>query len=465
MEKVEKFCQQHNLLPEGAGILVACSGGADSLALLLVLWQLRERYRLRVVAAHYEHGIRGRESQEDAAFVQSFCRRHGIPFRLGHGDVPAHAAEKGVSLETAARKLRYAFLENTRQELKLEFLAVAHHADDQAETVLMRIFRGTGPAGLAAMRPKSGEDGHILRPFLGVTKPEIRQWCAQMHLSPREDSTNQQLDCTRNLLRLRTFPALQREYNPELPKALCQLAEIAAAESDYIQDQVDAVWKSPLVDLQNGAALLVERFAELPLALQRGVVRKFWHCLTGSGSDLSFVQVEEVRRLCMENRTGSRLELPGGWLVRIAYGRLRGQSKDSMRQAEQLPPVPLQIPGRTVWGSYVCEAGWLEALPDSTGPFEYYFCPEALAEPIVIRHREAGDVIQLPSGRKKLKRLLIDDKIPQEERGRLPLLAAGHEILWVVGHRRSTLCLVDKDTTVKKKFLYLKIQRREEHLS
>ncbi|MCR5438994.1 MAG: tRNA lysidine(34) synthetase TilS [Selenomonas sp.] len=465
MEKVEKFCQQHGLLPQGAGILVACSGGADSLALLMLLWQLRERYQLRVVAAHYEHGIRGEESQEDAAFVQSFCQKLGIPFRLGSGDVPAYAEAYGLSLETAARKLRYAFLENIRQELSLDFLAVAHHADDQAETVLMRVFRGTGPAGLSAMRPKSGVDGHILRPLLGVTKQEIRQWCAKMHLTPREDSTNKQLDCTRNLLRLRTIPALQREYNPELSKALCQLAEVAAAESDYIRAQVDDLWKSPLVEEQDGVTLVVEHLAQLPLALQRGVVRKFWHCLTGSGSDLGFVQAEDVRRLCLENRTGSRLELPGGWLVRVAYGRLCGQPQASNAPAEKLPAVLLQIPGSTVWGRYTCEASWLATLPVSTGPFEYYFSPERLTEPLVIRQREAGDVIQLAGGRKKLKRLLIDDKIPQEERDRLPLIAAGHEILWVVGHRRSTLCPVDKDTTTKKKFLYLKIQRREEHLS
>lgn len=465
MEKVETFCRQHDLLPKGAGILVACSGGPDSLALLMLLWQLRGRYRLRVAAAHFEHGIRGAESKEDAAFVQSFCQQHGIPFRMGSGDVPAYAAENGLSLETAARKLRYVFLENARRELSLEFLAVAHHADDQAETVLMRILRGTGTDGLAAMRPKSGTAGHILRPFLGVTKQEIRQWCARMHLLPREDSTNQQEDCTRNLLRLRTLPALRHAYNPELSKALCQLADIAAAESDYIESRVDAIWKHPLVELADDVALFTGPFAQLPLALQRGVVRRFWHCLTGSSCDLSFVQAEDVRRLCLENRTGSRLELPGGWRLRLAYGRLSGQPGILDGQAETLPAVPLQIPGRTVWGNYCCEASWLEALPAATGPWEYYFYPEEFSEPLVIRQRQAGDVIQLAGGRKKLKRLLIDDKIPQEERGRLPLIAAGHEILWVVGHRRSTLCPVDNHTTAKKKFLYLKIQRREEHLS
>lgn len=464
MEKVEQFCRQHDLLPQGAGILVACSGGPDSLALLMILWRLRARYHLRVAAAHFEHGIRGAESQADAAFVKSFCQERGIPFRMGNGNVPSYAEENGLSLETAARKLRYAFLEKTRKALAMDFLAVAHHADDQAETVLMRIFRGTGTKGLAAMRPRSGSEGHIIRPLLGVSKQEIRAWCALMRLSPREDSTNQQADCTRNFLRLCTIPQLRREYNPELSRALCQLAEVAAAESDYIGTQVDAIWKHPLVEQQESVTLAIEPFSKLPLALQRGVVRRFWQSLTGSERDLGFVQAESLRRLCLTGRTGSRLELPGGWLTRIAYGRLVGQRAVEEGPVDR-PPVPLQIPGRTVWGNYSCEASWREGLPSHTDSYEYYLCPDSLSAPLVIRHREAGDSIQLKGGRKKLKRLLIDDKIPRQERDQLPLIASGHEILWVVGHRRSALCLVDNDTTDKKKILYLKIQRREEYLS
>ena len=155
LEKVERFCQVNQLLPKGAGVLVACSGGPDSLALLEVLWRLRGRYQLRVAAAHFEHGIRGEASEADARFVQDFCARQGIPCYLGAADVPLAASRSGQSLEQAARTLRYAFLEETRRSCGLELLATAHHADDQAETVLMRILRGTGTAGLAAMRPRS----------------------------------------------------------------------------------------------------------------------------------------------------------------------------------------------------------------------------------------------------------------------------------------------------------------------
>ena len=159
LEQVEQFCLEHGLLHRGDRIVVACSGGPDSLALLVILWQLRRKYDLQIVAAHFEHGIRGAASKADADFVQAFCQQRGIPVQLAATDVPKEAAAQGLSLETAARELRYRFLEQVRQTAGFDAIAVAHHADDQAETVLMRILRGTGTQGLAAMRPRSGKRG------------------------------------------------------------------------------------------------------------------------------------------------------------------------------------------------------------------------------------------------------------------------------------------------------------------
>ena len=170
MEQVERFCVEQGLLQSGLRIVAACSGGADSLAMLEILWRLREKYCLRILAAHFEHGIRGEESRADARFVRDYCLRRGIPFEGGESGVPRAAERMGLSLETAARKLRYEFLEKVRRCRGYDVLAVAHHADDQAETVLMRILRGTGTRGLSAMRPRSGCDGRIIRPLLGVTK-------------------------------------------------------------------------------------------------------------------------------------------------------------------------------------------------------------------------------------------------------------------------------------------------------
>ena len=468
LEKVERFCQANQLLPQGAGILVACSGGPDSLALLEVLWRLRGRYQLRVAAAHFEHGIRGEASEADARFVQDFCAQQGIPCYLGAADVPLAASRSGESLEQAARTLRYAFLEETRRACGLELLATAHHADDQAETVLMRILRGTGTAGLAAMRPRSGGDGHIIRPFLGVTKQEIQAWCDQEKLQPRLDATNALLDCTRNRLRLQLLPELERDYNPELARGLCQLAEVAADEADYLEQQVTACWQNNrYVRMVPQLALSQNGLQSLHPALQRLMIRRFWLLVSGSGKDLGFVHVELIRRLMLTGTTGSRQQLPGGFMVQLAYGWLMccpGNGTAKRSQTGQTPLVmPLRLPG-TTWLETACVTVRLvevAELPAHTGSSEFFMDPAGVSEPLVLRYRQPGDWIQLSSGRKKLKELFIDDKIPREARETWPLLATGHEILWVIGKRRTSHFPVNQNI-LDKKVLYLMLGKREE---
>lgn len=460
LEQVEQFCLEHGLLHRGDRIVAACSGGPDSLALLVILWQLRRKYDLQIVAAHFEHGIRGAASKADADFVQAFCQQRGIPVQLAAADVPQEAAAQGLSLETAARELRYRFLEQVRQTAGFDAIAVAHHADDQAETVLMRILRGTGTQGLAAMRPRSGKRGTIIRPLLGVTKAAIRAFCAAQGLQPCEDATNEQAECTRNRLRLATLPALKQAYNPELARALCQLAEVAAAETEYIETQVEALWQDTARVRQQPLALNQQGFSQLPLALQRGLVRRFWQAAAGSRQDLGFGQAEKLRLLLRVGQTSSQLELPHGFVARLAYGWLTCAQRPETAAAPA--PADLQIPGCTQWGSYLCTAEWCAEIAPAPTPWELYLQPDDLAEPLVIRQRESGDAIQLPGGRKKLKKLLIDDKIPQQERDQLPILAAGHEVLWVAGHRRSTRCAVAFDRPLKRRVLYLRLERREE---
>ena len=423
LEQVEQFCLEHGLLHRGDRIVAACSGGPDSLALLVILWQLRRKYDLQIVAAHFEHGIRGAASKADADFVQAFCQQRGIPVQLAATDVPKEAAAQGLSLETAARELRYRFLEQVRQTAGFDAIAVAHHADDQAETVLMRILRGTGTQGLAAMRPRSGKGGTIIRPLLGVTKAAIRAFCAAQGLQPCEDATNEQA-------------------------------------TEYIEAQVEALWQDTARVRQQPLALNQQGFSQLPLALQRGLVRRFWQAAAGSRQDLGFGQAEKLRLLLRVGQTSSQLELSHGFVARLAYGWLTCAQRPETAAAPA--PADLQIPGCTQWGSYLCTAEWCAEIAPAPTPWELYLQPDDLAEPLVIRQRESGDAIQLPGGRKKLKKLLIDDKIPQQERDQLPILAAGHEVLWVAGHRRSTRCAVAFDRPLKRRVLYLRLERREE---
>ncbi len=457
-EKVEQFCNRYKLLPDSSRILVACSGGADSMALLDILRKLASSHQWQIFAAHYEHGIRGADSLADAAFVADFCRMHQIPCFVEHGQVPQAARESGQTLEQAARSLRYAFLQRICEQQKFDYMATAHHADDQAETVLMRILRGTGIKGLGAMRPQSGS---IVRPLLDLSKTEILAYCQAEGLAFREDATNWVAECTRNRLRLELLPQIRREYNPEISRALCQLAEVAAEEEDFLQTEIDRYWSDERYVRQQDGVLRQQPVSALHPALQRGLIRKLWEQATGSALDLSYQQTELIRALLRRGTTGSRQELSHRYTAYLAYGYLmvaQVKPKGHREELDNLPETVLTIPGTVRWGKYQLTAEWRAWDGGKTLPHELYLQPQNFSTELVLRTRRPGDYIQLPAGRKTLKKLMIDDKIPQAQRAEMPLLAAGSEIIWMIGRRRSSRCL--QGVCDNHKVLYLSLEER-----
>ena len=317
LKDTARFCEHEGLIPPGARVLVACSGGPDSLALLDILWRLSRlsRYDFAVEVAHFEHGIRveGGASQKDADFVAGFCEERGIACTIAHGDVPAYAEARKLSIETAARKCRYDFLEKTRRERGLDLIATAHQADDQADTVLMRLLRGTGITGLAAMRPRAEGELPLIRPLLFATRAAIEAYCETRELRPRQDATNELLDCTRNRLRLETLPRLKEEYNPRLVQALCQLASISAAESDFIGTEARAAFAK----IAGKEGLEAEEFKQLPRALKWHVLRLFWQQETGECKDLPYAHVQRLCHIIDTGHAGSQQQLPHGMCLRL----------------------------------------------------------------------------------------------------------------------------------------------------
>lgn len=455
--KVLDYCDNHGLLQPGMHVLVACSGGPDSLALLDILLQLRAVRRLTITAAHFEHGIRGQDSRDDAAFVRRFCQEHGIACRIQAEDVPAFANEKGLSLELAARTLRYRFLWQVYEEVGADVLATAHHADDQAETVLMRILRGTGPDGLAAMRPRSGRQ---IRPLLGTSRADIEAYCRMRQLTPRHDVTNDLPDCTRNRLRLQVLPYLRAHANPEVSRALCQLAELAADEDDYLEAELAASWPQ-LRSSDEENVLLIGPLQALHPAMRRRALRRFFREVSGGAKDLGFPHVQAMERLAAGGRTGSSLALPGHWQACVSYGRLCLRKQAGSTDGAKLgQAIPVTVPGETRFGPWVLAASLLDELPSRTGAMEFYLDAGVLDNgPLILRTRRPGDIMSLPVGHKKLKDVWIDDKIPREARDRIPLLTSGREVLWVIGHRRSCRYPVAEDTG---KILYVRLERKED---
>ena len=461
LEEAVRYARAQDLLHPGMHVLVACSGGPDSLALLDMLLQFRRRFRLVLTAAHFEHGIRGASSAEDARFVAAFCREREVPCFIGHGDVPAVAKAQGKSIELAARELRYVFLWQTLERCGADVLATAHHADDQAETVLMRILRSTGLDGLAAMKPREGKK---IRPLLFARREDILAYCRERGLTPRHDVTNDIPDCTRNLLRLKVLPYLRQSCNPEVARVLCQLAELARVDCDYLEQQLEESWPYLTREEDGRRSIVLTAFQRRHPALQRRALRRLYIGVAGMGRDLGFSHVEELRLLALSGQaTGKTMELPGGIEAHFTYDRLilrpalPGRERHEQDKG-QASVVPVIVPGRTDYGEAVLEAELLEALPAGDGSRGFYLDAGVLrGASLVLRHRQPGDFIGLPTGRKKLKEVLIDDKVPRERRQGLLLLAAGHEILWIVGRRRTSHYPVTDQT---KRILYFQIKEK-----
>lgn len=449
VQKVERYIKEQQILLPGMGAIVACSGGADSMALLELFRRWRSLLRLRICVAHFEHGIRGEDSLADACFVEAYCKKHDLQYVQESADVLRLSKERGLSLETMARELRYDFFERQRNLLGFDVIATAHHADDQAETVLMRILRGTGMEGLAAMRPKNG---CIVRPLLCARKSELEAFCREQGIEPRHDATNDIADCQRNRLRLKLLPQLSAQYNPQITEALCRLSVLAAEMTEQLALDLEAAWENVCV----GKCLSVKEFSSCSTILQREILRKFLRECGIGCKDFGFVHFEAMRDLILRGRTGTVVQLPGKVTGRVSYGWF--SLVQECREGEQVQEVLLTVPGITELPAFGFSlvAEYISFVPKHTEANEYY-CDGEQVRRLFVRARQAGDRIQLRGGGKSLKKLLIDEKIPRERRNSLPVVTDGEHVLWVPGVRRSVLCSVGQASG---KILYLRIMQR-----
>ena len=471
LNKVLAFCEEHGLLAHGSSIVVAVSGGADSMALLDLLVHLQERLALSVHVAHFEHGIRGEASRGDADYVAAFCRTKGVACSVEAADVPQYAKERRMSLETAARELRYAFLRRVKAHVGAQVIAVAHHADDQAETVLQHILRGAGLHGLVGMRPRTGD---VVRPLLACTKEELVAYCAAHGIEVRHDATNDAADARRNYLRLEILPRLAAHVNASAGAALVRLAEAARADDALLDEMAQAAF-SRVVCREGRAAgaahesLALSRtaFRAEPLALQRRIVRLAAHTFVDESHDWGWRQVEQVRRMMVEGRGGLSWDLPGcvrffldgkrGVFfvdeLRTAHkeGGAGGRSASTRRTAGGMAEsdVPLRAPGVTrlpaLGVSLIADFPRERAQTD--GRTEVYMPSRVLAA-AVVRTRRAGDRVRLPCGTKKLKDFFIDEHVPRTARDRVPLVVCEGEVIWAVGVRRFSSALVKEDESM-----------------
>ncbi|MDR1620734.1 MAG: tRNA lysidine(34) synthetase TilS [Clostridiales bacterium] len=425
-------------------LLVAVSGGADSVALLSLLDELRAGcFCLR--AAHLNHGIRADAAEEDARFVEGLCAALGIPLTVRIADVPRLAKERGLTLEEAAREARYTFLREERARLGARYIALAHHMNDQAETVLMHMLRGAGPAGLCGMQIVSGD---LFRPLLGATREEIEAYTRQKGLCYRTDGTNFETEYTRNRIRLRLIPQLQHEYNPQIVGGLSRMAALLAQDEAYLNEEA----RRALDGSRTGENEYDrDRLGKLPYPIQSRALKL---ALADVGA-LYDMRQSGIARLCglLHARTGAMAPLPRGGGAWVSYDKIRfGHPPAAPRDDGE--ETPLCWPGETVFGGAYFFAEIVPGLK-AEGGFTAYMDADKLPIGAVVRRRRPGDMffaLNAP-GRRKLKAYLIDKKVPRDAR-QTPLIAGGDAVLYFPGGTVSHDVRVDENTKTVLRIVY-----------
>ena len=440
--------EAHHL--RGGSLIIAVSGGPDSLALVHALRRLRDCLGLDLRAAHLDHGLRAESSAADADFVRRSMDSLQVPLTVDRVDVIAFHDRHRMSIEDSARRLRYGFLARVASENDSDTVALGHTLDDQAETVLMRILRGSGLDGLRAMSVISDMDVDgvpltLFRPMLDLRKADTLAYCSENGLTPRLDETNLSTDPTRNRIRLDLMPLLE-EYNPSVSRALARLAESASLDVSLIEQQVDRAVADLMEVHESGVSLDRLRFARMHPALQRRVLRHAVRAASGSSTDLTYAHVVGILEL-MTGPSGSGMDLPGGLRFMVDHDRahLRLASVDDC-PLPMLDSVPFHIavPGKTSAGKWKIVARLLRsdgphaaALNQSGLRLRERFNAESVGSTLRVRRRKPGDTFQ-PLGmdaHRKLKDFMIDAHIPRRWRDSIPLVEAGSRIAWVVGWR------------------------------
>ena len=434
---VDKTIKKYNLISLGERVGVAVSGGVDSMVLLHVLYTLSRRSGFYVYALHFEHGIRAEESVGDLHFVEEQCEKLHIPFHAGSADVPVIAAQTGENLEAAARRLRYEFFEERKRALGLAKIAIAHHKDDFAETFLLNLVRGSGMAGLTTM--KYQRTPGIIRPMLDISRKDIEAYASEHGIKFRVDSTNAALKYTRNYIRAEILPRMAM-LNPEVSSAIMRASEILGEEDAALFEYAKSEYHKISRREEGQIAIDLVGFNALPKAIRRRVVRMALLAFT-TLQDVQKQSVDRVLDVAAAGRTGKGYSLEGRFFAYVSYRTLI--ITDKLITIERSGVFPIALGTIEPWEGefFLMQEVQKENLPrkfPSSSSMVQYADLDAL-EGAVLRTRKAGDYLTPfgMEGTKKLKDWMIDEKIPREMRGSMPILARGSEVLWIIGYMLS----------------------------
>lgn len=477
LQRIREYIQQHNMLEKEDRIVIGVSGGADSICLLYAFFEICKDYAAELNVVHINHGLRGEEADQDEQFVMELCKSLDIRYHSFYYDVEEIAKKEGLSKEEAGRKVRYQSFYDICKRRKCNKLAIAHNKNDNAETVLFHLFRGSGIKGLSGIEPKrkvhiEDMDITLIRPLLCVERAEIEEFLAKRGIPYRIDATNLTNDYSRNKIRNQVLAYVSQEINHNAIKNITEAATHLGEINQYISEVIEQHYPTLVRQKEHALLFSVKELIRENIVIQKGMIKKAMENLAGHSKDLEAKHVNQVLALS-EKQVGKVVHLPYGMLATREYDDIRlscnrdesksGQDKTSIRK-----PIELIIPGRIALPEkqLILEAIVIPYEKNMEIPKNCcmkWFDYDKIENTLVIRTRNEGDYIQINrmGGRKKLKDYLIDHKIPRQERDHILLIADGSHILWMIGaaDRISENYKVDENT---KNILLMKLMKAEE---
>ena len=457
-ERILQYINQNHMIDKGDHIIIGVSGGADSVCLFHILRQLQGAGSFTIAVVHVNHGLRGDEADADEEFTKQLCRQYDIPYQSVTFDVKAEAQKRGMSLEEAGRIVRRETFKRLAKECGATKIALGHHQDDQVETVIFNLVRGSALSGLCGIHPVRGQ---YIRPLLCISKIEIEDYLTSHNLSWRIDETNLTCDYTRNKIRHSVVQSLA-EINPKAQEHIASLAKHLQEVEAYLSEQTKMAYNHHTEQTKAGIVIAAS-LTEEDSVIQANVMRKCVRELTGSLKDLSKDNIARMVGI-FDKEVSKRTDIGNGLVIRRTYEGAILEKETKADEKAKRTEVLVAIPGRCQWSeeTFICQVKEYDGRAITEELYTKWLDYDKIKGDLVLRNRRSGDVIAIcqDGGKKKLKGYFIDAKIPCNERDEMVLLATGSEILWIVGDRISEKYKVSQAT---KKILVISKKERDWH--
>ncbi len=435
ISKFMETIKRYNMLQENDHIIIGLSGGADSITLLHLLIEIKDIYNLSLTAVHINHGIRGEEAYNDEIFVQNLCQRLNLHLEIYNFDIKKEAKKRKITEEEAGRLIRYKTFDECLSKNNATKIAVAHNMNDNAETMIMRFFRGTGIKGISGIPPVRG---NIIRPLITFCREDIEQYCIENKIGYIIDSTNNEAVYMRNKIRIQLIPYIKEEINPSIVETLFRMSDLFSQEESYLNKVANEAYDYCL-EKDERILISIKKLCTYPDIIQKRIIRIGLSNISNDLHDISYTHINDILLLANKD-TGKMLNLPHDIIVEVQYGFLLMYKKENINKEfcyNLVYDKPIYV--KEINTTFLISTKKLQIY--KTNLYTKIFCYDKISfnppELLQIRSRKKGDKIFISKigGNKKIKDYFIDNKVPRSERDSIPLLANGSDIIWIIDNK------------------------------